>query len=434
LENYFSHPILEKMMQKKRILTLNCIVRKYQIEKTRTEFEGHDETSSNTPETVDKLAHILHDGFPEIKLTWALSWCALTDQSENYKVVRAKIQEYHTSWGDDITFIPGGYFANRYNSRDQVNQDITDAIQIIKQEFDFTPKTLVAGFLSAANIKYAYELEGIQGIQGNIWSQYSVDNMDGDGSIAYPYYPATQHFCKPGQTPEDTIPCLNFDGWTVDFFNARLVGCRKPKMNSRMGVGPIETLRNLGAKKGLQEIQSTTNAHFEHSWPYNPFVWITNNIEVTLVKEISALPYLTNWLSWTKQRWPDVECPTLREFTNTIQTNFPDNDSLAYELHQTGNGISYSDPKKEIIWYMNKQFRLGIEKDKHGPKFIFDYTRYDQEYMEPQKTGERNWSIMDKINQKNTRKQDKPILINKFPEWNNLKSELEKIYAKNLSE
>ena len=56
-----------------------------------------------------------------------ISWCAITDRSDQYRAIKAtQIQEYHDSFGDDITFIPGGYFANRYNSRDQIDQDITD--------------------------------------------------------------------------------------------------------------------------------------------------------------------------------------------------------------------------------------------------------------------------------------------------------------------
>ncbi len=244
----------------------------------------------------------------QARLTWALSWCAITDQSDQYKAIRAQIQEYHDSFGDDITFIPGGYFANQYNSRDQIDQDITDALQMIETEFDFRPQSLITGFLSADNIRYTSEKEGIIGIQGNIWSQYSVDNMDGDGSVAYPYYPSSQHFCKPAQNNVDQINCLNFDGWTVDFHNARLVGCRNRKKNSRMGIGPIETLRNLGGDQGLKEIQATTKAHFDTSYPFNPFSWLTNIIEVVLIKQIPAINQLTTWLKWMKSQWPDTEC------------------------------------------------------------------------------------------------------------------------------
>ena len=274
-----------------RFLTINCIVRKYQIEITRNTHEGHDETLNHSAAHVQRLADIIRKGIPNAKITWAISWFALTDQSERYQEIRAKLKELHAQFGDDITFIPGGFFANRYNTRDQINQDISDAFRMIEAWIGEKPKSLIAGFLSAENIRYAREKEGVIAVQGNIWSQYAIDNQDGDGSIAYPYYPSTQHFCKAAQGPGDIIDCLNLDGWTVDFFNARLAGGRGRRKNSRLGVGPIETLGNFGAKKGgMHELQATTTAHFGTSSPHNPFTWITNAIEVTLLEEIPDLP------------------------------------------------------------------------------------------------------------------------------------------------
>ncbi len=68
---------------------------------------------------------------------------------------------------------------------------------------------MICGFLAAGNIRYAREHEDIIAVQGNIWSQSSVDAQDADGSIAYPYYPSTEHFCKPAQTRQDQIDCLS---------------------------------------------------------------------------------------------------------------------------------------------------------------------------------------------------------------------------------
>jgi len=88
----------------------------------------------------------------------------------------------------------------------------------------------VAGFLSAANQKYLAEQENIHVCQGNIWSQFGIDNGDGDGSISYPYYPSTEHFCKPAQGRKDFLDCVNLDGWTVDFISARRLGLGKYKV------------------------------------------------------------------------------------------------------------------------------------------------------------------------------------------------------------
>lgn len=417
---------LSMLSEKPRVLTLNIIVRKFQIETTRDHFEGEDETKYHTVQNVERMSNLIRNGLPEAKLTWALSWGALTDTSLQYKEVRQKILEMHHRYGDDITFIPGGYFANRYNTREQVNRDISDAFRMIREWTGISPKTIIAGFLSAANIEYARTQEGVIGVQGNIWSQYSVDNMDGDGSIAYPYYPSKQHFCKPAQSEEDFIDCLNFDGWTVDFFNARLVGCRSRRLNSRMGVGPIETLGNL-KEMGLEEMKYTTAAHFETSYLFNPFTWITNNIELCLLEQIKFFPLLTEWLRWMKHRWSDVQCPTLQEFAAWIRARFPNNQKLAYELHQRGNGISKSHPKEEIVWVMNLAYRCGIHISKRNKWSLFDYTHYPPDYQEPQGLGQRNWSLLGEINQKGTRKQDRPRKIPSCKIGPNFQTELKEL-------
>lgn len=99
----------------------------------------------------------------------------------------------------------------------------------------YRPQSVIAGFLSAENLRYLAEEEGIHVCQGNIWSQYAVDNGDGEGSISYPYYPSREHFCKPAQGKEDLIDCVNLDGWTVDFLTARFSGIGNGDIYSRQG-------------------------------------------------------------------------------------------------------------------------------------------------------------------------------------------------------
>ena len=248
---------------KKRFLTINTVIRKYQIEKNRTEHLLEDETEWHSAEAVKDFSDAVRKGFPDAKITWALSWQALSDQSDKYKKIRNTLKEMHCNFGDDVTYVPSGYFANVYNSREQVNKDINEALIMIENFMDgYRPKSIIAGFLSSDNIDYASKHEGIIAVQGNIWSQYDVDGQDGEGSIAYPYYPSKQHFCKPAQDEEDFIDCLNFDGWTVDFVAGRISneywkdGVR---YCSRMGVGPLETLLYLRGRKrfGANEIFDT---------------------------------------------------------------------------------------------------------------------------------------------------------------------------------
>ena len=46
--------------------------------------------------------------------------------------------------------------------------------------------------------------------------QHNIDGGGADGSPSYPFYPSTEHFCKPAQGKSDFIDCVNLDGWTMD--------------------------------------------------------------------------------------------------------------------------------------------------------------------------------------------------------------------------
>jgi hypothetical protein len=395
-----------------RFLTLNTVVRVNQIEVTRTRNEGFDEAAIHTLANARAFREAIAAGWPEARITWAFSWQALFSDVENYVQIRNYAKECHEKYKDDVTFIPGGYFANAYNTREQVNLDLHDALVRISEFMgkDFRPKSIVAGFMAADNLKYLAEKENIHVCQGNIWSQYAIDNQDGDGSICYPYYPSTEHFCKPAQSKTDFIDCVNLDGWTCDFLAARREGF-KDGFNSRMGVGPIETVRNHGPELGLQQMIATTAVHFDQGFALNRFAWVTNCWEISLVDPIGHLEILTEWLKEIRKRWPDAKCITQGEFGLLWRKDFPNNDNLSYLFTQTGTGIGGSDKDKQIWWFMNQKFRLALLKDLNTQETkVIDLTRYDYPTHEPQ-TLSRNWSLLGTINQKQTRPQDQPVAI-----------------------
>ena len=111
-----------KPLDGRRILTFNSVVRVNQIEVTRTQNEGFDEADRHTPENVLALREALAAGWPGAPMTWAFSWRALFDERENYRRIRADRSGFHEKYGDDVTFIPGAYFANAYNTREQVDK------------------------------------------------------------------------------------------------------------------------------------------------------------------------------------------------------------------------------------------------------------------------------------------------------------------------
>jgi hypothetical protein len=418
-----------------RFFTFNTIVRVNQIEATRDDNHGTDESSIHTPKEARTFREAIDAAWPGAKITWAFSWLALNDQTENYSEIRKLVVSYHKKYGDEITFIPGGYFANMYNSREQVNRDLHDGLQLVSKMVGngYRPKSVVAGFLSSENLRYLAEEEGIHVCQGNIWSQYAVDNGDGEGSICYPYYPSRQHFCKPAQDKKDLIDCVNLDGWTVDFLCARIPGAKLVdgvKHRSRQGVGPIETVIWLGTEEGTKSMLATTAVHFDDGFKRNGFAWVNCGWELGLVEARKLYNYngrngmegLVIWLKETRKRWPDAKFVTMGEFGEIWREHYKSNDEIDYQFMQRGSGVRGSIEELEIRWFMNKDFRLALLKNwkEDSEEKVIDFTRYDFTEKEPEdpKPGVhgRNWSLMNVLNQKGIRAQDKPLSLNELSE------------------
>jgi hypothetical protein len=406
-----------------RFLTLATVVRVNQIEVSRDRDLGVDEAADHTPENVSAFRAAVESGWPGARITWALSWRALQDRRKNYESIRALVSGYHSRYGDEITFIPGGYFANAYNTREQVNRDLHDALAMVGSIVGrgYRPRAVIAGFLAAENLRYLAEHEGIHVCQGNIWSQYAVDNQDGDGSICYPYYPSREHFCKPAQSRADFIDCVNLDGWTMDFLAARRAGFVRG-FNSRMGVGPIETIRAFGPEKGLRQMMATAAVHFDGGFELNRFAWVTNIWEICLMEEFrrkrgwTGLESLTAWLRETRKRWPHTHCIPHGEFGSLWRREFRDNRRLHYRFVARGSGIGGSEADKQIRWFMNRDFRLALMHQLEGEttERVIDFTRYDLPAKEPRDMT-RRWSLLGRINQKNVRPQDAPVPLKSLP-------------------
>jgi hypothetical protein len=416
-----------------RFLTLNTIVRVRQIEVTRDQAHGPDESSVHTAAEARTFREAIENAWPGGRITWAFSWLALHDERESYRELRELVVSYHRKFGDEITFIPGAYFANMYNTRDQVNRDLHEGLKRVSEMVGggYRPKSVVAGFLAADNLKYLAEKEGIHVCQGSIWSQYAVDNGDGEGSIAYPYYPSREHFCKPARGKDDFIDIVNLDGWTVDFLCARIPGARTVNgehWRSRQGVGPIETLLDMGTERGLQAMMATTASHFDDGFKRNGFAWVTCGWEMSLVEARKIYGYggrngmegLHLWLTGIRERWPDAQLVTQGEFGERWRAHFKNNDSIDYRFVHRGSGIRASEADKEIRWFMNKDFRLALLRNwqEDGPERVIDFTRYDLPAKEPAdpEPGKhsRNWSLMNRINQKGSRPQDQAVPLSEL--------------------
>ena len=153
-----------------RFLTFNALIRVNQIEVSRNKNVGEDERDLHTPLRVKAFRSAIEAAFPEAKITWAFSWLALHDTTSNYAKIREIVVGYHFKYGDEITFIPGAYFANAYNTTEQVNNDLHDGLARVSEIVGngYRPQSIVAGFLSAKNQTYLAEKENIHVCQGSI--------------------------------------------------------------------------------------------------------------------------------------------------------------------------------------------------------------------------------------------------------------------------
>jgi hypothetical protein len=296
-----------------------------------------------------------------------------------------------------------------FNTREQTRQTVHSALGMVSEMVGsgYRPQSLVAGYMDAENQRLLASDEGIHVCQGQIWSQHGIDNGDGDGGVCYPYYPSREHYLKPAQGTSDFIDCVCLDGWTCDFLAARREGFQGG-FNSRLGVGPIETVGNLGTVAGRREMLDTTAVHFDSGHAMNGFGWVTAIWEVSIGHDED----LTYWLQTVRDRWPDTRVISEGEFGLEWRKHTPNNDGLNYRFVEKGTGAPGSERELEIQWFMNREFRLALLTDwtKHGPAQVIDFTRYDLRAEEPRGL-QREWSLMNVLNQKGIRPQDRPLLL-----------------------
>jgi len=173
-------------------------------------------------------------------------------------------------------------------------------------------------------------------------------------------------------------------------------------------VGPIETVGNLGVDVGRKEMMATTAMHFDAGCALNGFGWVTGIWEVSVGHDQD----LAWWLQAVKERWPDTQVLTEGAFGLEWRKHTPNNTSLNYRFDAKGTGAPGSEKDLELRWFMNQQFRLALLNNwtTNSPAMVIDFTRYDLPAREPQGL-QREWSLMNVVNQKGTRPQDKAIRL-----------------------
>ncbi len=437
IPNIYSKESMPLTLMGNRFVTLCIMIRTTPWEVSRdVKLHPRDEYNGHTLEGVRAMREAFSYQNPNGRLTWGFTLNALEDQRDHYIDIRKYVVECHHKYGDEITYFPG-YFPAMYLPRERVNREITEALQTITGFVgnSYRPQSVIGGFLSSESMEYLAEKEKIHAAHAVIWSQHNIDGGGADGSPSYPFYPSTEHFCKPAQGKNDFIDCVNLDGWTMDFICARQSGANGHSLecyNSRRGIGPIETYLGMGLDFGHYEAMHTQSIHFDKGFDLNKFGWVTNIWEAALVydtgRDISineartlVCEAMKMWVGGTMKRWPDTHFVTFGEFGNIWRDHYRNNDEWDYRFLERGSGLADSYNNLEIKWFMNKEFRLALLRDcfKDGSEYVIDFTRYDLPAHEPKDATpdkpNKDWSLINRINQKGLRTQDKPVLVSELP-------------------
>ena len=400
-----------------RVVSVATIVRYYSTETTRDTYLGANESAIHTVARCQAWRDsVASSTYPNTTVTWAFSWDALNALDGEYPAIRELVKGYVNQYWDDFSFNPSGDFAPMYNSQNQTNKDLHDALSLISDIVGggYRPKSIIGGYLGAESLKYLAEIEDIHVAQATIFSQYKVDYGDGDGGSPYPYYPSLQHYLRPAQDETEAIDIVVLDGWTVDFLAARRVA-GGVGFNSRMGVGPLETIGALGPDLGAQEQLHTSSIHFTTGFALNNEAFLTNIWEICLQIDVQ---YMTKWLNAVHALWPDSVCVKHGDYGLSWRDTHRSND-FNYSFVEIGSGIHGSDADKEITFYVNKAFRLVLIRDLISPGIgqVIDFTRYDVPAQEPAADSPltRSWNLMNEINWKQDRgSQDTPRALSEL--------------------
>jgi thioredoxin-related protein len=434
-------PKFSALPLKGRYISLTTAVRVQSWETTRARSHGQNmERHKHTPEIALRMRKSIADAFPGARITWTWSWGALTDQEGNYNELRKLMARFVREYGDEVTYWPGVQFEDKFNTTEQAKKDLHEGLELVSQMVGegYRPKSVLAGHMSVESQKYLAEKEGIHVVQGQLWSQFDIDGQDGEGGIFSAYYPSTEHFLKPAQSPRggnDFVDIVNTSGFALDFFSARLKGMGK-NYNSVVGAGPLETNAYYGTQLGLKEIMHVTDVHLSpnavagNGYGFVPVLW-----ELTLFSYLDT-NFLPSWLKVVREKYPDTQMLTRGEFGEMWRKHNPDNSRINLKFVQRGNDMPSEEegrkiiskyrfhptifqPEMEIRWYFNKDFRFATIQNwkENGPKLVMDYTRYNQPCKEPSgNVVDRRWNILDMINQKQSRPQDKPKPFSELPQ------------------
>jgi hypothetical protein len=171
-----------------RFLTHISVVRVNQIEVTPARSIGQDEASDNRPELIRARRDAFSRGCPDGKMTWAISWLALNDSRNEYREARRLLASYHDRYGDEVTFIPGGYFAPMYDTREHIRETIHQALGKVSEMVGggYRPQCLIAGFMDAENQRLLARMKAFTCARGRSGASTGLITEMAMGEFAIP--------------------------------------------------------------------------------------------------------------------------------------------------------------------------------------------------------------------------------------------------------
>ena len=401
-----------------RFLTHVSVFRVNQIEVTPTRNLGEDEAADNSPARIRSRREAFARGCPDGKMTWAISWLALKDTRQEYQEARRLLADYHDKlWRRDHLHSRRLLRAHVRHPRTQPpdhphspGHDLRPWSAAI-----IVPQCLVAGFMDAENQRFLATGRRHSRLPGTDLEPARHRQRRWRRRHLLPLLPQPRALPQARPGPADFIDCVCLDGWTCDFLTARREGF-EGGFNSRLGVGPIETVGNLGAEAGRKEMMDTTAMHFDTGHALNGFGFVTGIWEISIGHDED----LTWWLQAVHDRWPDTQVMTEGEFGLEWRKHNPNNDALNYRFDAKGTGAPGSEKNLEIQWFMNRRFpprpAAGLADQQQHP---WPSTSPATTCLRTNRPGlQREWSLMNVLNQKGTRPQDKPTRLGKLPPEN----------------
>ena len=142
-----------------------------------------------------------------------------------------------------------------------------------------------------------------------------------------------------------------------------------------MGVGPIETVQDLGEQAGRKEMMDTTAMHFDQGYALNGFGWVTAIWEVSIGHDKD----LAWWLRAVTGEMAGHAGDDRGRLRHGVAEACAEQFELNYRFDAKGTGAPGSEKELEIFWFMNREFRLALLRNwmTNSPRMVIDFTRYD---------------------------------------------------------